>query len=270
MGLIIVLKNKKNIKYNFILFLLKIIKYKLLLNRMQRFRRSNYINSDNTNSENILLYMVIFIVIFIIICIIVNYYRNNIRSFSGGFKNKKILKGGFIDIIFNNIAFVILFMILFIIISVLISYVKNNRIEFFSSEEEQSNNANVNSIPNTNMINGINSTNSIPANCICNTNTNNSSNNINNNNIQKGLSGISQSGYIQFQNPFQNIPYVFTQMIGNDKEQNNLNNVNVYNITQNGFGYSKNKLVEEKINDMTINVLNPSETDVFQWIAYDK
>lgn len=231
---------------------------------MRRFRGLNNSNSDNSNRPSFtstLIFMVIFIAIFIVICIIFYYYKNNkIRSFSGGFiKNKKILKGGFIDIILNNIAFVILFMILFIIISVLISYVKNNRIEFFSLEEEQRNNSN--SIPN------MNPSNCIPANCICN--TNNSSNNINNN-IQKGISGISQSGHIQFQNPFKNVPYVFTQMIGNNKEQNNLNNVNVYNITQNGFDYSKNKLVEEKINDMTISVLNPSESDVFQWVAYDK
>lgn len=85
--------------------------------------------------------------------------------------------------------------------------------------------------------------------------------------IQKGISGISQSGLITFPKTFQNVPLVFTQMIGNPSDPNISYNVNIFNISQTGFNYNKNKVLNEKTGKFTITSMSPSNTDIFQWMA---
>jgi hypothetical protein len=77
-------------------------------------------------------------------------------------------------------------------------------------------------------------------------NLNNLSNNISNINLginfQSGISSINSKGTINFQNPFLKIPVVFTQIIGSSSTLLNVYSIQIFNITNNGFDYSKNKV----------------------------
>lgn len=86
--------------------------------------------------------------------------------------------------------------------------------------------------------------------------------------IQKGMGGVAQTGTITFSKVFNNVPLVYTQVIGNSIEPNIIYGVNIYNITQSGFSYSKNKLVTETSEDLSMTNVMPSTTEQFQWLAF--
>jgi hypothetical protein len=96
-----------------------------------------------------------------------------------------------------------------------------------------------------------------------------------NNNIglifESGTSGISQTGTINFKNPFVNIPLVFTQINGTTNSSSNLFSVNIFNITNNSFSYAKNQAYN--LNGVTeeasysIPKIAPSTVETFNWIA---
>jgi len=100
--------------------------------------------------------------------------------------------------------------------------------------------------------------------------------------IQTGRSGISQSGSIDFPVSFVNKPKVFTQIIGNNENTNssttedddtntnttgNVYSVQIFNVTTNGFNYSKNKVINNKSGNFTISSLEKASVEPFDWIA---
>jgi hypothetical protein len=91
---------------------------------------------------------------------------------------------------------------------------------------------------------------------------------------QSGKSGISQTGTIKFDKPFSNIPNVFTQVIGGQGDMsNNSYSVQVFNVTTNGFDYSKNKVYDmpvesENLKNMVAIKLKPDTTQSFMWTAF--
>lgn len=87
-------------------------------------------------------------------------------------------------------------------------------------------------------------------------------------NFQKGLGGTSKTGTITFPKTFNNVPIVFTQVIGNSEEPEVIYNVNIFDITQNGFSYSKNKINNQTEEEFTTTNFSPSITEQFMWIAF--
>lgn len=89
-------------------------------------------------------------------------------------------------------------------------------------------------------------------------------------NLQYGKSGIEPTGTITFKNSFQNTPKVFTQIIGNDSSTNNVYSVQVFNITNTGFNYSKNMMANSTSDGgkFTMAKLAPSTIEPFDWIAF--
>ncbi len=87
-------------------------------------------------------------------------------------------------------------------------------------------------------------------------------------NFQKGMGGTSKTGKIIFPKTFNNVPMVFTQVIGNSNELDVIYNVNIFDITQSGFSYSKNKINNQTEEDFTTTDLSPSITEQFMWIAF--
>lgn len=86
--------------------------------------------------------------------------------------------------------------------------------------------------------------------------------------IQKGIGSTTSNGTIVFPKTFHNVPLIFTQVIGNSNEPNIIYNVNIYNITQSGFSYSKNSVSLQKSEDFTITDMSEDNTSQFQWIAF--
>jgi hypothetical protein len=88
--------------------------------------------------------------------------------------------------------------------------------------------------------------------------------------IQRGISGISESGTITFPKTFNNVPNVFTQIVlnsGNNTDEM-VFGINVSNITQKSFDYKKYKINLAKSEDFSMTDLQPSKTEQFQWIAF--
>ena len=119
---------------------------------------------------------------------------------------------------------------------------------------------------NSNILENYDNSNTNP-NPILNANSNPNLNSISNFKIQQGTGNTDQTGTITFDVPFQNIPKVYTQIIGNQDSMNNVYSIQVFNITNNGFSYSKNMVVNKKTGQFTISTLNPSTTETFDWIA---
>jgi hypothetical protein len=87
-------------------------------------------------------------------------------------------------------------------------------------------------------------------------------------NFQKGMGGTNKTGKIIFPKTFNNVPMVFTQVIGNSSNPEVIYNVNIFDITQSGFSYSKNKINNETEEDFTATDMSPSITEQFMWIAF--
>jgi hypothetical protein len=88
----------------------------------------------------------------------------------------------------------------------------------------------------------------------------------NSNNIQSGNGTLNGSGTITFQQPFINIPSVFTQANNNS---NNSIIINTGNITNTGFSYIKNSISESSAGSFTTLVMEEDTIDTFNWIAVD-
>lgn len=86
-------------------------------------------------------------------------------------------------------------------------------------------------------------------------------------NVDKGTSKKNSNGFIKFDKTFSKIPNVYTQsVLDEDVNKNNEStNVNVYNITKNGFFYQKNKLESDEETGLT--GLRPDNKNIFSWLA---
>jgi hypothetical protein len=89
-----------------------------------------------------------------------------------------------------------------------------------------------------------------------------------------GESGKATTGKINFKKSFSKIPTVFTQIISKQNNNNlNVYSVQIYNINNNGFEYSKNKAYNNTINtdnikNMKFVKIDPSTEETFLWIAF--
>lgn len=96
-------------------------------------------------------------------------------------------------------------------------------------------------------------------------------------NFQSGTSGINPTGTITFPTPFLNPPLVFTQIISSSSNSTNSYSIQVLNITNNSFDYSKNKIYNSQTNTQTsstnssstysVTLMVPSTTESFIWLA---
>jgi hypothetical protein len=86
--------------------------------------------------------------------------------------------------------------------------------------------------------------------------------------IDKGIGQVLKSGTINFKKQFTVPPFVFTQIIGSNQTVNNAYSVQVYNITNTGFDYSKNTLENKPAGDFVALTLSPSTSETFSWIAF--
>ena len=58
-------------------------------------------------------------------------------------------------------------------------------------------------------------------------------------NIQSGTSTINPTGTIIFSKPYSKPPLVFAQIIGNTSSTNNIYSIQIFDITNTSFNYSK-------------------------------
>lgn len=91
--------------------------------------------------------------------------------------------------------------------------------------------------------------------------------------FQSGTSGISTTGTITFNIPFTKPPLIFTQIMPPTDGALNVYSVQIFNVTNKSFDYSKNKVINlsvsnENVNNMTIMKLNKAELEPFNWIAF--
>jgi hypothetical protein len=86
--------------------------------------------------------------------------------------------------------------------------------------------------------------------------------------FQTGRSGIQPTGTITFKVPFQSTPKIMTQIIGNDSSTTNVYSVQVFNVSQTGFNYAKNMMVNSTSGQLTMSKLTPSTVEPFDWIAF--
>jgi regulatory protein YycI of two-component signal transduction system YycFG len=95
--------------------------------------------------------------------------------------------------------------------------------------------------------------------------------------FQTGIGSTNSSGTITFNKPFTKNPIVLTQIIGSSSTLNNVYSIQIFNITNTSFNYSKNKV----FNNVTTNqsssssnsafivpTINPSDTENFVWFAF--
>jgi hypothetical protein len=94
-------------------------------------------------------------------------------------------------------------------------------------------------------------------------------------NIQSGTSTINPTGTIIFSKPYSTPPLVFAQIIGNTSSTNNIYSIQIFDITNTSFNYSKNKAyisVQSSENSSSTAYLIPkidqSNTEQFVWIAF--
>lgn len=107
-------------------------------------------------------------------------------------------------------------------------------------------------------------------------NPSNPSNNINLGiNFQTGISNIEPIGSVTFETPFSKPPVVFTQIIGNTESISNIYSVQIFDVTNTGFNYSKNKVynnvqtLPESSDDAYIVIkIDKSLTETFLWMAF--
>lgn len=88
-----------------------------------------------------------------------------------------------------------------------------------------------------------------------------------------GESEKATTGKITFKKPFSKIPTIFTQIISKQNSELNIYSVQVYNITNNSFEYSKNKaynntVTTDNINNLKFVKIDPCTEETFLWIAF--
>lgn len=95
-------------------------------------------------------------------------------------------------------------------------------------------------------------------------------------NFQVGKSGITPTGTINFQTPFSKPPLIFTQIVSSSADSANSYSIQVFNITNNGFDYSKNKIYNSQTTTQTssgknatysVTLMVESTTESFIWLA---
>lgn len=87
-------------------------------------------------------------------------------------------------------------------------------------------------------------------------------------NIQTGISSITPTGTINFTVPYQKTPMVFTQIIGTSNTSNNSYSVQIFNVTNKGFDYSKNKVINATSGKFIATKMGEATVEPFQWIAF--
>ena len=90
---------------------------------------------------------------------------------------------------------------------------------------------------------------------------------INNYNINIGVSGTSEKGTIKFNRRYVNPPQIFTQIISEVSVSDTLYGVNIYNVTNEKFEYSKYKVNSTLINDINLTRVDPLTEERFNWLA---
>ena len=85
--------------------------------------------------------------------------------------------------------------------------------------------------------------------------------------IQTGVGPIATSGTIKFDNPFTNIPLIFTQIIGNTASSQDSFSVQIFNVSITGFDYTKQKIYNDSNGQFSVTKLVPSTVETFNWIA---
>ena len=88
-------------------------------------------------------------------------------------------------------------------------------------------------------------------------------------NYQNGISNKSSSGTIKFDKPFEKIPIVLTQIKtdGSKNVNNQSYSIEIYNVTQYSFDYSKKKIYNQTSGDINIVRLDNDSEQIFYWIA---
>jgi len=87
-------------------------------------------------------------------------------------------------------------------------------------------------------------------------------------NIQMGVSGITPTGTINFTSPFKKPPMIFTQIISSPSAIENGYSVQIFNVKNTGFDYSKNTIVNMKQGEYDITQLKKSDVESFSWVAF--
>jgi hypothetical protein len=89
--------------------------------------------------------------------------------------------------------------------------------------------------------------------------------------IETGTSNIEETGTIKFKKTFDKIPMIFTQINSNSNTSNYLFSINIFNITESGFNYSKNKAYNNNIitdeHSYFIPKIESSNLESFNWLA---
>jgi hypothetical protein len=86
-------------------------------------------------------------------------------------------------------------------------------------------------------------------------------------NIQNGYGPITPTGSITFPNPFTTAPLILTQIVGSSSSANNAYSIQVFNVTNTGFDYSKNRIENAQSGQFTVTKLGTSTVEPFYWIA---
>lgn len=92
------------------------------------------------------------------------------------------------------------------------------------------------------------------------------------NHYQSGTGDAKFNGTINFKTPFSSTPIILTQIIGDKSIINNSYSIQVYDVTSNGFSYSKNKienylLNNDNVDNANIIKMSNSTTELFYWVA---
>ena len=86
-------------------------------------------------------------------------------------------------------------------------------------------------------------------------------------NFQSGISPITPTGTIKFEKPFIQTPSIFTQIIGDSSISEIAYSIQIFNITNTSFDYSKKKIYNEKKDNFEAVRFENSILEKFNWIA---
>ena len=86
--------------------------------------------------------------------------------------------------------------------------------------------------------------------------------------LQTGMSGITSTGTIIFTTPFLKPPMIFTQIIGNTNTALNMYSVQIFNVTNTGFNYSKNEIAVDLTSEYDVVHVSKSSLESFNWVAF--
>lgn len=84
------------------------------------------------------------------------------------------------------------------------------------------------------------------------------------------ITDTTNKGTIKFKTQFNEIPYVFTQIIGNNSSVSNGYSIQIMNVSLDGFDYSKDKIIDEESGSFSITKIVPDNNLLFQWSAFLK